>query len=69
MGDGMEPGGLSGLRAVRHHEDGWLVAVELQFDEGALLVEVNPDYDDVHVSLTPDAPVALAYWPDARRVT
>jgi hypothetical protein len=69
-GDGMTPGGLAGLRAVRHHEDReaeWLVAVELQFDEGVLLVEVNPDHDDVHVSLTPpEGPIALTYWPDTR---
>jgi hypothetical protein len=65
----MAPGGLAGLRAVRHHEDreaGWLVAVEHLFDEGVLLVEVNPDYDDVHVSLTPEGPIGLTYWPDTR---
>jgi hypothetical protein len=64
----MAPGGLAGLRRVSHYEEEWLVAVGFHFEDGILLVEVDPEYDDVAITLTPTGPVTLAYWPDARCV-
>jgi len=65
------PSALTGLRSVCHYElrrPRRLVAVGLEFDEGELLVEVDPDLDEVALSfgvgLTGPVP---SHWPEATR--
>jgi hypothetical protein len=61
---------LSDLHSVWHHvePDHGLVAVEFEFGEGVLLVEVDPGFDEVElpfgIGLTAPVP---RHWPDATR--
>src|SRR5690349_8742518 len=59
---------LTGLEDVVHYvdpESGDLPAVEFRFAEGHLLVEVDPNLDEVELSFSWFRPEVLTHWPEA----
>ena len=59
---------LTELADVVHYidpETGDLPAVEFRFAEGHLLVEVDPNLDEVELAFTWFRPETLSHWPEA----
>jgi hypothetical protein len=62
------PSGLTDLQDVFYYGDPehvGLAAAALQFAEGFLLVQVDPNLDEVELSFTAHRPEALVHWPEA----
>jgi hypothetical protein len=60
------PSALTDLAEIMHltfsEDPSWLVAVQFQFSEGFLQVEVNPDDDTVDLSFDASRRPPLRYW-------